>query len=374
MQPMVEEKLQGLVQVQPVSFMVSDGFLLWTLESATKFGFPSLVFTGINQFVSSVTKAVFEDKLLVGVESDDELITVTQFPWIKVTRNDFNILMPNPTNSSREFVIDQMKKSTSNSFGYVVNSFHELEKVYVDSWNSEATPKVWCVEPLCLAEPEREPQKKPFWIQWLDQKLAQGCSVLYVAFGSQAEVSLEQLQQIAMGLQESKANFLWVLRKKKSESLDEGFEERVKERGIVVKQWVDQSRILKHQCVEGFLSHCGWNSALESICYGVPILAWPMIAEQALNARMVVEEIKVGLRVESTCNGMKPLFVKWEGLMKMVKELMEGEMGKQARKRVKEVAELGKMAMADADGSSWQTLDLLINELCNKKQAAIKIV
>ncbi|MBA0549474.1 hypothetical protein Golob_020503 [Gossypium lobatum] len=274
--------------------------------------------------------------------------------------------MPNPTNSSQEFVIDQMKKSTSNSFGYIVNSFHELEKVYVDSWNSEATPNVWYVEPLCIAEPERKPQKKPFWIQWLDQKLAQGCSVLYVAFGSQAEVSSKQLQQIAMGLQESKANFLWVLRKKESELLDEGFEERVKERGIVVKQWVDQSRILKHQCVEGFLSHCGWNSALESICYGVPILAWPMIAEQALNVRIVVEEIKVGLRVESTCNGMKPLFVKWEGLMKMVKELMEGEMGKQARKRVKQVAELGKMAMADADGSSWQTLDLLINELCNK--------
>ncbi|PPS20104.1 hypothetical protein GOBAR_AA00484 [Gossypium barbadense] len=196
-----------------------------------------------------------------------------------------------------------MKKSTSNSFGYIVNSFYELEKVYVDCWNSE----------------ER-------------------------------------------------------LRKEESESLNEGFEERVKERGIVVKQWVDQSQILKHQCVEGFLSHCGWNSVLESICYGVPILAWPMIAEQALNARMVVEEIKVGLRVESTCNGMKPLFVKWEGLMKMVKELMEGEMGKQARKRVKQVAELGKMAMADADGPYWQTLDLLINELCNKKQAAIKIV
>ncbi|MBA0846711.1 hypothetical protein Goshw_006023, partial [Gossypium schwendimanii] len=157
MQPMVEEKLQGLVQVQPVSFMVLDGFLWWTLESATKFGFLSLVFIGINQIVSSMTKAIFEDKLLVGVESDDELITVTKFPWIKVTRNDFNILMPNPTNSSQEFVIDQMKKSTSNSFGYIVNSFHELKKVYVDSWNSEAAPKVWYVEPLCIAEPERKP-------------------------------------------------------------------------------------------------------------------------------------------------------------------------------------------------------------------------
>ncbi|TYH64492.1 hypothetical protein ES332_D07G270500v1, partial [Gossypium tomentosum] len=156
-------------------------------------------------------------------------------------------------------------------------------------------------------------------IQWLDQKLAQGYWILYVAFCSQAEVSVEQLQQIAMG--------------------------------IVVKQWVDKRQILKRQCVEGFLRHCGWNSALESICYRVLILAWPMIAEQALNARMVVEEFKVGRRVESTCNGMKPGFLKWERLMKMAKELMEGVMGKQVRKRVKEVAELAKMAMADSNGS-----------------------
>ncbi|KAH1128741.1 hypothetical protein J1N35_000119 [Gossypium stocksii] len=157
-----------------------------------------------------------------------------------------------------------------------------------------------------------------------------------------------------MGLQESKANFFWILRKKRILIiLDEGFEEQIKGRNIVVKQWVDKRQILKHQCVEGFLiSHCGWNSALESICYRVLILAWPMIAEQALNARMVVEEFKVGRRVELTCNGMKPGFLKWEGLIKMVKELMEGVlMGRQVRKRVKEVAELAKMAMADSDGS-----------------------
>ncbi|TYJ28318.1 hypothetical protein E1A91_A07G250700v1, partial [Gossypium mustelinum] len=143
------------------------------------------------------------------------------------------------------------------------------------------------------------------------------CSILYVAFCSQVEVS-------------------------------EGFEEQIEGRSTVVKQWVDKRQILKHQCVEGFLSHCGWNSALESICYRVLILAWPMIAEQALNARTVVEEFKVGRRVESTCNEMKPGFLKWEGLLKMVKELMEGVMGKQMRKRVKDVAELAKMTMVDS--------------------------
>ncbi|KAK8653316.1 hypothetical protein V6N13_127323 [Hibiscus sabdariffa] len=183
--------------------MVSDGFLWWTLESATKFGFPRLVFTGMNTFSSSISKAIAEDRLLVRTESDDELLTVTQFPWIKVTRSDFSSI-PGPNDPSRELFME-LAETMSNS--------------------------------------------------------CQGCSVLYVAFGSQAEISPEQLQKIAIGLQESKANFLWVLKEKESESMDvEGFEERVSGRGIVGKQWVDQRQILKHRCVQGFLSHCGWKA------------------------------------------------------------------------------------------------------------------
>ncbi|XVE67952.1 hypothetical protein DITRI_Ditri09bG0029200 [Diplodiscus trichospermus] len=122
-----------------------------------------------------------------------------------------------------------------------------------------------------------------------------------------------------------------------------------------------------HQSVQGFLSHCGWNSVLESICAGVRILAWPLAADQPVNARMVVEEIKVGLRVE-TCDGkVRGGFVKWEALMKMERELMEGEKGREIRKNVKELAELAKMAMEENRGSSWRALDMPINELCNKK-------
>ncbi|KAL4577944.1 hypothetical protein LXL04_014059 [Taraxacum kok-saghyz] len=80
------------------------------------------------------------------------------------------------------------------------------------------------------------------------------------------------------------------------------FEKRVGERGIIVREWVNQLEILKHESVKGFVSHCGSNSVLESICSEVPILAWPIMAEQPLNARMVVEEIKIDLQVE-TCNG-----------------------------------------------------------------------
>ncbi|GLT65141.1 hypothetical protein SLA2020_375900 [Shorea laevis] len=364
MQPDFERELQSL---PPVSFMVSDGFLWWTPASASKFGFPRLVFYGLSGYAYSVSRVVREHLLLLGSESEDELITVTPFPWIGITKRDFEPTFLNPEHKGAglELFMDQVL-STSNSYGIIVNSFYEMEQTFVDYCNQKDQFKLWCVGPLCLAKPIKlaKNEPKPSWIQWLDGKLEAGCSVLYVAFGSQADISAEQLKEIAKGLEESKVNFLWVIRKTESE-LGDGFEERVKNRGIVVREWVDQWEILMHQSVQGFLSHCGLNSVLESICAAVPILAWPMIAEQPLNARMVSEEIKVGLRVDM-CDGKVRGFVKSEGLKKMVKELMEGETGNEVRKKVKEVAEMANKALKEGSGSSWLTLDLLIKELGNK--------
>lgn len=360
---------RSLASLPPVSFIVSDGFLWWTLESASKFGIPRCVFYGMSAYAHSVSRAAFGNRLIDGPEPDNELIAVTDFPWIKLTKNDF---VPTPEepelkNLASEFHMNAVI-STANSFGLIVNSFYELERLFVDHWNRKTSIKAWCVGPLCLAAPISSAGQSA-WIQWLDKKLEQGSSVLYVAFGSQYEVSQQQLEEIATGLEESKVNFLWVLRKIGSAELmneiPEGFEERVKDRGMVVRDWVEQREILKHESVEGFLSHCGWNSVTESICAGVPILAWPSMADQPLNAKMVVEEIKVGLRLE-TCDGSLKGFVKREGLKKMVKELMEGEKGKEARKKAKEVAEMAKKAVEET-GSSGHELDSLIDDICKQR-------
>ncbi|OAY25826.1 UDP-glycosyltransferase 90A1 [Manihot esculenta] len=362
LQPEFERAVETL---HHVNFMVSDGFLWWTLESAKKFGFPRLVFYGMCNYSICVSRAVREDGLLFDPQSlAEEMITVTRFPWIKVTRRDFEQPFAEAEQKAKfEFMKDTVAASKS-SYGYIVNSFYELETVFVDFFNLHSGPKAWCVGPLCLAEPlkstDSSAHEKPTWFQWLDKKLEQKRSVLYVAFGTQAEISPDQLREIAIGLENSKANFFWVMRNKESE-LGDGFEERIKDRGIVVSDWVDQREILEHQSVKGFLSHCGWNSVLESICAGVPILAWPMMAEQPLNARMVVEEIKVGLRVE-TCGGL----VKREELTKIVTELMEGERGKEVMKKVKEYAEQARKAVEEGIGSSWRTLDMLIDETCRK--------
>ncbi|KAL2528840.1 UDP-glycosyltransferase 90A1 [Forsythia ovata] len=357
MQPNFENVLQTLPHV---TCIISDQFLCWTLESATKFGIPLLGFNGMSAYSSVICRYVAVNRLLSLHESPDEPITLPIFPWIKVTRNYFAYPFNerNPSGPLFDFIME-MDIFLSNSYGLLVNSFYELEPRFVDYLNRESKPKAFCVGPLCLTRlPKMEPvlHNKCRWIQWLDQKLAQGNPVLYVAFGSQAEISSTQLTEIAGGLEESKVSFLWVVKKSGLE-LGEEFEDRIKERGMIVKEWVDQKRILEHEIVQGFLSHCGWNSVLESICSEVPILACPMMAEQYINAKMVVEEIKIGLRVESR-NGI----VEAESLKNKVKELMEGENGNEVRKKVKEVAEAARNSIKDG-GSSFRTLSQLIEEI-----------
>ncbi|KAF8407936.1 hypothetical protein HHK36_007076 [Tetracentron sinense] len=364
MQPHFEKALSSLPKV---SCIISDGFFGWTQQSATKFGIPRLVFYGMSNYSMAISKVVTKYRPYLGLKSDDEPFDVPCFPWVKLTRNDLEppFCDPEPKGEYSEFVMEQII-ATSKSQGLVVNSFHELEPSFHDYWNSEVGPRAWCVGPVFLAEPQKvEPQKKSKWVQWLDAKLAEGRSVLYVAFGSQADILPEQLREIAIGLEKSKMNFLWVVRSKGLE-LNVGFEERVKDRGLVVKEWVDQREILGHESVNGFMSHCGWNSVLETICASVPILALPLMAEQHLNARMAVDELGIGLRILAE-NGSVRGFVRSEAVEKMVRELMEGEMGKEVRKKVKEMEKMASGAM-EQGGSSWRTLDLLIEDVCGYKR------
>ncbi|XP_043702095.1 UDP-glycosyltransferase 90A1-like [Telopea speciosissima] len=360
MQSDFERVLENLSESSGVSCIISDGFFGWTQQSAEKLGIPRLVFYGMNNYVMTICRVLALDRSHLKL-GPDESFTVPGFPSVKLTKNDFDpeFNEPEPKGPHIEFVME-VAIATSKSQGLLVNSFSELEPAYLDYWNREFCPKAWCVGPLCLAEPPKvHRDQKPEWIKFLDLKSAEDRSVLYVAFGSQAEISEEQLREIAVGLERSEVCFLWVVRSKV-----EGLEERVEGRGLVVREWVDQVEILRHESVKGFMSHCGWNSTMESICASVPILAWPMMAEQPLNARMVADELGVGLRIVAN-NGSVRGFVGSEIVEKMVRELMEGEEGKEARKKVKDIGEAATEAMEG--GSSWRTLDQLIDETCRKK-------
>ncbi|MQM22625.1 hypothetical protein Taro_055680 [Colocasia esculenta] len=139
-------------------------------------------------------------------------------------------------------------------------------------------------------------------IEWLDVHPPH--SVLYVSFGSQKSVSAHQMVPLAAGLEASGRSFIWVIRPPfsfdvtgqfRAEWLPEGFEEwaRSSGRGLLVRDWAPQLEILTHGSVGVFLSHCGWNSTLESLARGVPLIGWPMAAEQFYNVKILEEEMGV---------------------------------------------------------------------------------
>ena len=128
-QPHFEQALGNLVDV---TCIVSDGFLSWTLASANKFRIPCLSFYGMNSYVGAVSREVALNHLLSGPESDDELITVPKFPWIKVSRNDFDDLFNkrDPTTPHMDFVMESVVASPNN-YALITNSFYELEPMFL---------------------------------------------------------------------------------------------------------------------------------------------------------------------------------------------------------------------------------------------------
>ncbi|KAH7835078.1 hypothetical protein Vadar_022660 [Vaccinium darrowii] len=294
--------------------VVSDFFLGWTLASCKAFGIPRLVFHGMGVFAMAVTKIgwVQAEKLETNTtrggqqacpasESGPLNLPGIEIPFV-LTGADLpeGVNTPYHDDPYSQFV-SEAADAEVNSWGAVVNSFHELEGNYVSSFESfyQNGAKAWCLGPLCLYDDSDEcfysslDQHQHEVIMKCLAKHTETASVIYVSFGTQAHISPEQLDEVAYGLEEAKVPFLWVVRSN-TWSLPDGMEERVKGKGLIIRKWVDQPAILKHSAVGGFLSHCGWNSVLESLSVGVPILAWPMIAEQTLNAKFVVEGLHAG--------------------------------------------------------------------------------
>ncbi|XP_021715092.1 UDP-glycosyltransferase 89A2-like, partial [Chenopodium quinoa] len=181
-------------------------------------------------------------------------------------------------------------------------------------------------------------------------------SVLYVCFGSQKSLSNPQMEALALGLEQSKTRFVWVIKAEGSQLVPEGFEERVKEQGLVIKGWAPQVEILNHKAVSLFMSHCGWNSLLESIIAGVMVLAWPMEADQFHNAKQFVEYAELAVRV---CEGVHTV-PESDELARIISEsinenIPQKENAKVMRQKALEAVKLG--------GSSSSDVNKLVKEL-----------
>ena len=182
-------------------------------------------------------------------------------------------------------------------------------------------------------------------------------SVVYVSFGSLAEVKAEQMAELACGLKRSNYEFLWVVRASETNKLPKGFVDETCEKGLVVS-WCPQLEVLANDAVGCFVTHCGWNSTLEALSLGVPMVAMPQWSDQTTNAKYVMDVWKVGLRAEADEKGI----VRQEELEKCVKEIMEEERGKGMRMNAIKLSGLAKEAV-DSGGSSDMNIDEFVASL-----------
>ncbi|OVA01651.1 UDP-glucuronosyl/UDP-glucosyltransferase [Macleaya cordata] len=215
-------------------------------------------------------------------------------------------------------------------------------------------------------------------IEWLDHQ--QPASVLYISFGSQNTISASQMMELALGVEESGKPFIWVLRPPrefdiksefKSEWLPEGFEGRINEskRGLLVKKWAPQLEILCHKSTGVFLSHCGWNSVMESLSQGVPILGWPLAAEQAYNSKMMEEEMGVCVELARGVEGK----IVCEEVKRVIEEVMSKEgKGEEMKRKAMVIAKKIRVAVREEEGDrkgfSVRALDDFLETLLASKR------
>ncbi|CAN6834571.1 unnamed protein product [Brassica oleracea] len=340
-------------QSPPVA-LVSDFFLGWTHDLCHQIGIPRFAFFSSGPFLASVLQFCFDN---IKSRTKDP-VRFSDLPGAPVFEEDHlpSVFRRSLQSPSRD--LETVKAESSMNFlsyGCVFNTAECLEAEYVEYVKQRVGhDRVFGVGPLCLLGLDQvgtvRSSSCPL-LSWLD-----GCperSVLYICFGSQKALTKEQCDALALGLEKSLTRFVWVVKK---DPVTEGFEERVAGRGVVVRGWAPQLEVLRHVAVGGFLSHCGWNSVLEGLTSGTMILGWPMEADQFVNARLLVEDLDVAVRV---CEGDGTVPDPVE-LGRVIGETM-GESGRELGARAEEMRR--KLVGSVTEGSSFADLERLVREV-----------
>ncbi|XP_023875938.1 UDP-glycosyltransferase 88A1 [Quercus suber] len=377
--PNVHQSLLSISKTHNVKALIMDYFCSYALSVASNLNLPGYFFftsgaAALNYFLfhptihKNTTKSLKDLNTLLIVPGVSP-IPSSDMPKPLLDRND----------KAYEFFLNS-SITMAKSAGIITNTFESLEPKAIQALSEGLcvpdgpTPPIYCIGPLIAKNNERsgtqnEDEAVPECLSWLDSQPSQ--SVVFLCFGSLGLFSIEQLKEIALGLEKSDQRFLWVVRNPPSEKhglavsaqpdpdldslLPEGFLDRTKERGLVVKSWAPQLAVLNHGSVGGFVTHCGWNSVLEAVCAGVPMVAWPLYAEQRFNRVVLVEDVKIALSMMESEDG----FVSATEVEKRVRELMDSESGNSIRERTLAMKDGAKAALIEG-GSSRVALTKLV--------------
>lgn len=388
---MLREQVEELLrkEMKPVpSCLISDMCFPWTTNAAQNCGIPRIVFHGTSCFSLLCMHLLRISKDFENIASDLEYFVVPGLPdRIEMTKAQLRGTV-NQMTSDWNDIRELIREAETEAFGVVANTFEELEPEYLKEYIKVKGKKVWCVGPVSLCNKEELDKAErgnkasideDRCTKWLDSQELN--SVLYVCLGSLSRLATAQLIELGIGLEASNRPFVWVIRSVSDEFqawiVEEKFEDRIKGRGILIHGWAPQVLILSHPAIGGFLTHCGWNSTLEGICAGLPMITWPIFAEQFCNEKFIVNVLKTGLRVgveipvsfgDEEKIGLQ---VKNDEITRIIDRLMDGgEEGEERRDRAKKLGKMAKMAPEEG-GSSYQNMTLLIQDIMQQASSGL---
>lgn len=345
-------------------------FLGWTVDVAREFGTFHAIFSGAGGFGLGCYYSVWWN--MPHKERDWHEFSLPDFQEagkFHVTQLATSMSEAVGTDPWSEFHAKNLPKWLE-SDGMLFNTVEELDFLGLNFFRRITGKHVWPIGPVVLTGDRRRHVMKDSdaevsFKQWLDSKEER--SVLYISFGSNNTISASHMMRLAMALEKSGKNFIWVVRPplgfdinsefRAEEWLPEGFKERMRDRGVVVENWAPQLEILSHGSVGAFLSHCGWNSVLEALNQGVVMIGWPMNGEQFFNVKLLEEKIGVCVEVARGTS----FDVRQEDLMSKI-DLVMGESKKAMEMRNKACEVKATIQMATKDegelkGSSVKAMD-----------------
>nr|ASK39404.1 UDP-glycosyltransferase [Ginkgo biloba] len=315
---------------------------------ATFYNIPNLVSAGLLP-----SNGVFKEQKMVDYSLPSmPPIHCTRFAWMVGSEEDQEILF--------HYTLRNIE-SVRDIESVICNTFLDLEATILNSFPEQDL--VCPVGPLIpsqffngnISQSNTGLIATGFWaeelqcLEWLDKQSPE--SVIYVSFGSLVILNERQFEEFALGLEATQRPFLWVVR---NDLLDgtttvfpSGFTERIKDRGCLVS-WAPQLSVLSHPSIACFVTHCGWNSTLESISMGVPMICWPYFADQFLNCSYIAEVWKIGLVLKANNNGIMD---KLE-IETAVERVLSDEDGVEIRKRVRKLKKSGRDAVKEGGSSS----------------------
>ncbi|XP_058744669.1 UDP-glycosyltransferase 71K2-like [Vicia villosa] len=343
--------------------LVLDFFCLSMIDVGNELGIPSYLFLTSNVGFLSLMLSL-QNRRIEDIFDDSNLDHQFLIHGFSIPV-PFNVLPDAVFNKHGGYVAYyKFAERFRDTKGIIVNTFSELEQYSIDSLSShdEKVPPIYAVGPLLDLKgnpnPNLDQSQHDLILKWLDEQPNK--SVVFLCFGSLGvSFAPSQIREIALGLKGSEVRFLWANNAEK-QGLPQGFLEWMELEGKgMICGWAPQVEILAHKAVGGFVSHCGWNSILESLRFGVPILTWPIYAEQQLNAFRMVKEwgVAVELRMDYRRGSDN---VVAEEIEKGLKDLMDKD--NIVNKKVKEMKEKARNAVASG-GSSFISVGKLIDNI-----------